>query len=60
MTWTVRRRWLRRRAVSEYRYDHHHEGEPLSISDLWIATPNALSKSWQRPRRVRSRKRFIR
>ncbi len=42
MTWTVRRRWLRRRVASEYHYDHDHEGEPLSISDRWIATPNAL------------------
>ncbi len=42
MSWTVRRRWLRRRVVFEYHYDHHHEGEPLSISDLWIATPDGL------------------
>jgi hypothetical protein len=42
MTWTVRRRWLRQRVASEYHSDHHHESEPLSISDLWIATPNAV------------------
>jgi hypothetical protein len=42
MTWTARRRWLRRRVVSETHYDRHHEGEPLSISDLEIAPPNTV------------------
>jgi hypothetical protein len=42
MSWTVRRRWQQRRVVAEYHYDHHHEGEPLSLSDLRIATPNGL------------------
>ena len=42
MSWTVRRRWQHSRVVAEYHYDHHHEGEPLSLSDLRIATPNGL------------------
>ena len=41
-SWTVRRRWQQRRVVAEYHYDHHHEGEALSFSDLRIATPNGL------------------
>ena len=42
MTWTILRRWQGRGVVAEYHYDHHHEGEPLSLSDLLIATPTGL------------------
>jgi hypothetical protein len=40
MSWTVRRRWEQSRVVDEYHYDHHHEGDPLSFSDLRIVAPN--------------------
>jgi hypothetical protein len=39
---TVRRRWPRRLAVSERRYDHDRECEALPIADPWIATPNGV------------------
>jgi len=42
ISWTVRRRWEQSRVVDEYHYDHRHEGEPLSLSDLDFATPNGL------------------
>jgi hypothetical protein len=40
VSWTVRRRWEQSRVVDEYHYDHHHEGDPLSFSDLRIVAPN--------------------